>query len=128
MSAVDVVKKNYQYSNACSLIEIEEAEKELNLKFADEYKQVLLECGKVSNEYLDLSSPNNPLADVVNTTKEVRKLYRNLPRDCYVLVDVGVDGIYVLQDGRGKLFDIDEDDEIYQSYPNLETYLEKMSK
>ncbi len=116
--------KHARFKRICSLSEISEAENELGLKFSQEYLDLLTKFGSFSNDYFEVAS----IDGVVDLTKSVRTMYSNLPKDMYVLIDVGVDGIYILQNGKGKIFEIDDDNEILQSSNSFADYLERISK
>lgn len=108
----------------CSAEDIAKAEKELGLSFSPEYKTLLVQTGSLSNDYFDVAFIKGP-GNVVELTLMVRRIYRNLPRDLYALIDAGVDGIYILQNEKGYIFEIDDSDEIIQSSFSLKEYMER---
>ena len=115
---------NVTRKEKCSLSDIQQAEEKLNLKFSEEYKELLL-SGSFSNDYFEVTSINDE-CDVVQLTNEVRSIYKNLPKDLYVLIDVGVDGIYILQNQKGKIYEVDDEDEIIQSSGSFVEYLKPL--
>lgn len=110
------VKEN---KGSCNEDSIRKAEQELGLVFSEEYKDLLLNFGTASLNYIDiLSTINNDHYNVVSKTKELRSVFSNLDANLYVVVDAGVDGVYALQDKNGKIYEINGSD-IMEAYDSL---------
>lgn len=85
--------------------DIKEAERELELRFNDEYKYFLKEYGTASangHEFFGICDYSR-LNIVVETLKR-RKENSNVPGDLYLIEDVGIDKIYTWQNESGQLF------------------------
>lgn len=91
---------------------INAAEKELNLTFADEFKQYLKTFGAIIADGIELTGiANSEYRHVVPVTKEAWILNPNVPHDFYVIEDLHVDGVIIWQDCLGK---------VYRSAPNAQ--------
>lgn len=102
---------NFYSEKGASLLQIENAEKTLKLKFASEFKECLHEFGAVSiggHELTGFSADRN--LDVVEVTKKNRERL-NLERSRYVIEEAHIDGIVIWQDSNGM---------IYETAPNME--------
>lgn len=105
--------KNLNYSQMSTLsafIKIAEAEQKLQLKFSKEFKEYLLIFGVAKGNghvFTGLSSYDR--LDVVTITKQAREdatNYHYLPSDCYVVEDTGLEGLLILQNETGEIFEI----------------------
>jgi len=126
---LDVVSKIKHKDNLglCTLEEIKAAEQTLGLKFSDEYIELITIFGTLSTDYLDISSTlKDPFYDVVHLTNEVRNRYSGLPQDLYVIYDVHVDGVVILQNESGKVFAIDESSSLMEAYESLAAFISKI--
>ena len=83
-----------------SIQDIENAEKELNLKFSNEYKECLKEFGYVGSGATELTG----IYDVVKVTKREWKLNSNVPHNMYA-IEVAGDGIMIWQDASGSIYE-----------------------
>ena len=81
------------------------AEKELNLKFSDEYKEYLLNygvasyCGHELTGLCDFQRLN-----VVNVTLEERNYNSLIPLEWYVVERANIDGIVIWQNVSGEIY------------------------
>ena len=92
--------------------EITNAEKELNLEFADEYREYLLAFGSVWSDIIAISGiSDDEDYEVVALTKKLRGFNPHIPLTFYAIEDVGIDGLVIWQDKTGA---------VYQSIPNQE--------
>lgn len=92
--------------------EIKEAEKELGLSFSNEYKTFLSKFGKILADGIEIVgiTPKNPKSkNVVTITKREWEYNPLVPKNLYVVENVGIEGIIIWQDKNGA---------IYQSSPN----------
>ena len=91
---------------------INAAEKELNLTFADEFKQYLKTFGAIIADGIELTGiANSEYRHVVPFTKESWILNPNVPHNFYVIEDLHVNGVIIWQDCLGK---------VYRSAPNAQ--------
>ncbi|MDL2297844.1 SMI1/KNR4 family protein [Synergistaceae bacterium OttesenSCG-928-D05] len=89
--------------------QIKNAEAELNLRFADEYRDYLAAFGAVVADGTELTGiANSEHRKVTAVTKREWELNPQVPHSMYVVENVGIDGIIIWQDASGT---------IYQSLP-----------
>ena len=84
---------------------ISEAESELGLTFADEYKEYLKEMAIAAyggHELTGLTKAER--TNVVQVTRKKKKFSSSVPMDWYVIEDANIDGIVIWQDGKGKIY------------------------
>ena len=90
--------------------QILDAELQLNISFADEYKEYLACFGAIMADGIELSGiANAEHRNVIFLTKTEWELNNNIPHTMYVVENTCVDGIIVWQDSKGY---------IYKSAPN----------
>lgn len=85
--------------------EIVDAEKELKMTFANDYRLYLKKYGAVSfdaRELTGLVKVNR--INVINVTKELWEKTGELYLNMYVVEDLGVDGVIILQDSKGYIY------------------------
>lgn len=94
--------------------EIENAQKQLGVVFADEYKEYLSRFGLACfNGHEITGICSMPRLDVVAVTIKNREFNPNIPEDLYVIEELGIDGIVFLQSFNGQ---------IYLSRPNSKVF------
>ena len=126
LEVVNRIKHKDNLGN-CSLEDIKAAEQALGLKFAGEYIELLTNFGTLTTDYLDISSTlKDPFYDVTHLTKDVRNRHKGLPNDLYVVYDVHIDGIVILQNASGKVFSIDETGSLMEAYDSLAAFISKI--
>jgi riboflavin synthase alpha subunit len=82
-----------------SMDEIVGAEEQLGLRFADEYKQYLVEFGAILADGIELTGiAKSKNRNVVSVTLQERELNPNVPNNLYVIENVGIEGIIIWQD------------------------------
>lgn len=92
--------------------EVAAAETALGLAFAPEYREYLLHFGAAFSDIIAVSGLcDDPDYNVVTLTQALRPHHQPVPRSCYAIEDVGVDGLVVWQDATGT---------VYQSVPGSE--------
>jgi len=90
---------------AATLNEITDAELQLKLTFADEYKEYLSVFGAIIADGIELSGiAKSEHRNVVTLTMQERVLNPNVPHSMYVLENARVDGIIIWQDSKGRVF------------------------
>ncbi len=91
--------------------QITDAELQLRVSFAEEYKDYLSEFGAIMADGIELSGiAKAEHRNVVALTKKERELNPNVPNNMYVIENTCVDGIIIWQDNKG---------EIYQTQPGM---------
>ena len=94
-----------------SEIMITDAELQLRLNFAEEYRDYLAEFCAVAARGIELTGIiDAEYYNVVSATKQEWELNPKIPHSMYVVEKTGVDGIIIWQDTQGL---------IYQSSPNV---------
>lgn len=84
---------------------ISEAERELGLTFADEYKEYLKEMAIVAYSGHELTGlTKSERTNVVQVTRKKKRISPSVPMDWYVIEDANIDGIVIWQDGQGKIY------------------------
>lgn len=95
-----------------TLIQITEAEIQLRIKFAEEYKQYLTSFGAIIADGIELSGISKAeYRNVVSLTKKEWENNPEVPHSMYVIENTYIDGVIIWQDTNGL---------IYQSAPNRE--------
>ncbi|MDD2468306.1 MAG: SMI1/KNR4 family protein [Desulfobulbus sp.] len=103
---------------------IEEAERQLNLKFADDYKEYLSLFGEISFGSTELTGLNvDSYANVVSVTLKEIQRNKAFPKGSIVLENTGIEGLLILQKEDGEVYEW-IDGEKKNAFPNLKAYLE----
>lgn len=93
-------------------IQIADAELQLRVSFADEYKEYLAAFGAIMADGIELTGiAKSEHRNVVTVTKKEWELNQKIPHTMYVVENTYIDGIIIWQDTNGL---------IYQSYPSSE--------
>lgn len=91
-------------------VQITDAELQLRVRFAEEYKEYLAAFGAIMAEGIELTGiAKAEHRNVVSITKKERKLNPKVPNTLYVIENTCVDGIIMWQDTTGV---------VYQTMPN----------
>ena len=111
MNIVEKIKKmkdlDINPKGGASKEQIERAEKRLNLKFSEEYKEYLKEFGAISffgNEWSGLNIDG--YFNVVNMTEDEKALNESFPKKHFVIENIGVDSIFIISNEDGKIYSI----------------------
>lgn len=97
-------------TGAADSVAIDNAEQELGLKFATEYKEYLGEFGSVLAEDVEITGiAKSKNRNVVVVTKREWELNPQIGHSMYVVENLAIDGIIIWQDESGN---------IYESMPN----------
>lgn len=117
-------KPNFYAEKGVSLIQIEQAEKTLGLKFALDFKECLREFGAVSfggHELTGFSA--DPNLDVIKVTQKNR-LKNNVGMNLYVIEEAHIDGIVIWQDSDGTVYETAPKSETKKIARSLVEYIE----
>ena len=104
---IDVIRNRpYFYAEkGASALQIEQAEKLLELSFALDFKECLYEFGAVSVDGHDLTGFSaDKYLDVVNITLSERENNPDVPKDWYVIEQANIDGIVIWQNQKGEIY------------------------
>lgn len=93
-------------------VQITDAELQLRVRFADEYKEYLKAFGAIMANGIELTGiAKAEYRNVVSITKQERELNSKVPNTMYVIENTGVDGIIIWQDSLGN---------VYRTMPDIE--------
>ncbi len=105
---------------------IEEAQRQLNRKFANDYKEYLSKYGAISFGPYELTGLNiDSYANVVAVTLKEIQMTKNFPKDAIVLENTGNEGILILQNSDGEVYEW-KDGKKGKKFTNLEEYLSEL--
>ena len=120
------VKGRLYQLQGVSVDEVIVAEKKLGLRFSEDYRNYLLEYGCVSfgrHELLGLGG--DAYLDVVKETLRERQESGQFPKDCYLIENLGIDGIRVLQDAQGNIYE-QNDAGVKKIYNDFSAYIDSI--
>lgn len=123
---LDQIRENNLFRMAfpASQEEIEAAENKLGLTFASEYKEFLSSVGAcVCFQHEIKGITDNVTLNVVSATEEARKELDMIPHAWYVIEDTHIDGIVILQDKNGSIYQMAPDRSPMKIADKLEYYL-----
>ena len=104
--------------------DIDNAEKTLELNFADEYRTYTKKFGAISANGLELTGVvSAPRLNVVNVTTSEKSLNDNIPDDMYVVENTGIEGVLMLQNNKGEIFSIAPNSKPEKKFNSLAEYL-----
>ncbi|MBW7875609.1 MAG: SMI1/KNR4 family protein [Candidatus Cloacimonetes bacterium] len=107
-----------------SLELINEAEKQLKVKFAADYREYLSKFGAISFGSTELTGLNiDSYANVVSVTLKEAQRNKSFPSDSIVVENTGMEGLLVLQKDSGEVYEW-MDGAKGATYPDLMAYLE----
>ena len=105
-------------------IEIKDAEMQLEVSFADEYKEYLLAFGAIMADRIELTGiAKSAHRNVVNQTKQESELNVKIPNTMYVVENIRVDGIIIWQNAIGEIYQSSPGSEIQKIANSLAEYL-----
>lgn len=109
---------------AATETQISEAQIQLCLRFADEYKEYLASYGAILADGIELTGiAKSEHRNVVFVTKKKWQLNSNVPHTLYVVEDTTVDGVVIWQDGQGTIYKTTPNCEPIQIAESLDGYL-----
>ena len=98
-------KEDFFSAKSASVNEIEDAEKELGLKFAADYSEYLLTFGVVSYFGHELTGIcKSKRLNVVDVSKKQHEKQTAIPLSWYVIEETNMDGIVIWQSGTGEIY------------------------
>lgn len=108
---------------------IKQAQNELSLKFADDYIEYLTKFGQItftSHEMTGIVSSKR--LNVVECTKFERESKDNFPSNMYIIEDTHFEGMIIIQDNFGKVYELHQNGICILIYKSLSDYIEGSSK
>lgn len=106
----DVIQAINELNHLCVLLParlsaVSEAEQALGLRFAPDYKAYVLQFGAISACGIELTGvTTSRRLNVVAVTKRNRAMNGNIPPHMYVIEDMAIDGLLILQDVTGSVY------------------------
>lgn len=128
MEILEIIKnlKNLRSLGEVNEAKISEAENLMGIKFADEFKKYAKKYGAISAYGFELLGvSDHKRLDAANATLEERKLNKNFPNDMYIIENLEIDGILILQNEKGEIFEIYPNAKPKKIFDNLAQYLLK---
>jgi len=122
----DLPMPKHAYGNV-EATQIESAESRLSLQFAVEYKEFIQYVGALvfkGNEICGLAP--YPSLNVVHETTLARQHDAAFPKLMYVISSLHIDGIQILQNEKGEIFQYMPKQFIKKIYNSLTEYLESL--
>lgn len=90
---------------AVSLSQVQSAESKLGLSFAKEYIEYVMEYGAASLGTHELTGIcGSQRISVVSTTSRARKVFPRFPKGAYVVEELNIDHMIIIQDKSGKIY------------------------
>lgn len=84
---------------------VNDAEQSLGLQFAADYKVYVQRFGAISACGIELTGvTTSRRLDVVAVTKKNRAMNSNIPPHMYVVEDMAIEGLVILQDATGSVY------------------------
>lgn len=118
--------ENLKSLNPANLKDIDTAEQALGVYFADDYKEYVQEHGAILAKGIELTGVvKNPRFNVVTVTKRARQRNRHIPLGGYVIEDIGIDGIFIIQNAIGAIYSINGNGELKYVCESLGDYIEQ---
>lgn len=104
--------------------QIADAELQLRVSFANEYKEYLGSFGAIMADGIELSGiAKSEHRNVVSLTKKEWELNSKVPHTMYVIENTCVDGIIIWQDTAGAVYRTDPNSEPQKIADSIEDYI-----
>ena len=98
-------RESFLAGKGASPEQIVQAEKQLGLSFAQEYREYLSSYGIAAYDGHELTGiTKSDRLNVVTVTKEAKARYVSIPADYYVIEQVGVEELVIWQSGTGEIY------------------------
>ncbi len=107
----------------------EKAEYELGLLISDDYVHFIGEKKHLwykGDLFLGLHKKDN--LGSIKATKDARQSWEGFPMNMYVISLLGIDGIMILQDSSGKVYEYFPQNKPHYIFNNLNTYLNSIKE
>lgn len=118
--------KRKRCTGGITVEEIKKAEETLNVKFSSDYIDLLIAYGSLcakGEEFLGVDENNY---DVVKATIEARNQYSDFPTGMYVVENMAIDGILLIQNTDGAIFTYQPETLVKKINDSLCDYLENL--
>lgn len=109
--------------------QITDAEIQLRVRFADEYKEYLSHFGAIMADGIELTGiAKSEYRNVVALTKQEWELNPKVPHKLYVVENSYIDGIIIWQDSNGHIYKTNPNSEPQQIADSLAEYIKSRTK
>ena len=99
--------ENLYHAKGCTYKQINDAQEELGITFPDDYIDILREYGAISFYGTEWTGLNvDDYLNVVSVTEKEREMNNSFPSDCFVLENQGIDGLIVICNEVGEVFNL----------------------
>ena len=99
--------KNMRCLRPASEARIAAAEQALGVTFARDYREYVSWYGAICARGVELTGvTDSKRLNVADVTRQERDLNPRLPRNMYVVENLGIDGLLILQDSTGRIFSV----------------------
>lgn len=116
--------KNMRCLRPASEARIAAAEQALGVTFARDYREYVSWYGAICARGVELTGvTDSKRLNVADVTRQERELNPRLPRNMYVVENLGIDGILILQDSTGRIFSVASNQEPKFVAKSLSEYL-----
>lgn len=120
--------QNLYHAKGCTSSQIKAAQKSLGLEFPKEFIDYVKGFGAISFYGTEWTGLNvEGYLNVVEATKQERKLNSDFPLDCFVLENQGVDGIITAVNEKGQIFSVQYDKKEL-TFNSISEYLDECIK
>ena len=117
--------ENLYHAKGCTYKQINDAQEELGITFPDDYIDILREYGAISFYGTEWTGLNvDDYLNVVSVTKKEREMNSSFPSDCFVLENQGIDGLIVICNEAGEVFNL-QYSKIEKIHDSISGYLDE---
>lgn len=111
--------------SGCKTNQIKTAQKELDLEFPDEFIDYVMEFGVISFYGTEWTGLNvEGYLNVVEATKNERKLSKDFPQGYFVLENQAINGILILVNSKGAVYSYQSGNKPALICKTMEEYLD----
>lgn len=108
-------------------VEITKVETELELVLADEYKEYVGRYGAILADGVELTGvAKSKNRNVIEVTRREWELNPLVPKNMYVIENLGIDGVIIWQDSKGKIYESIPNSSVRYIAESLSEYLMKI--
>ena len=117
--------KNLYHAKGCTYKQIKDAQEKLEIIFPDDYIDILREYGAISFHGTEWTGLNvDDYLNVVSVTEKEREMNNSFPSDCFVLENQGIDGLIVICNEAGEVFNL-QYSKIEKIHDSISSYLDE---
>ncbi len=122
VNKIKSIEKLYQ-AKGCSFKQLKDAQNELGLSFPEEFVDYVKAYGAISFYGTEWTGLNvEGYLNVVQVTKQEKELNSSFPVNCFVLENQGIDGLIVICNEEGQVFNL-QYDKLEKIHDSISDYL-----